>query len=126
MEDLQNSEKVGPSEVLNKPDQDPDNENSKKEEPIKTIEPTSEVKSLQDSAKYEEQKMSIESKDEKEETQEIAGYEQVGGKEIYDTLIKSNLLCDHKVWKRVLREVKHVNENFQSLRTYIGVVADTI
>lgn len=53
-------------------------------------------------------------------------FEQLGGKGIYAVLTKTDRLCGPQIWKRVLREIKDVNDDFKTLRTTIGVVADMI
>lgn len=80
---------------------------------------------LPESIKIENQ-MLMDLKDQPENIQELEDFEQVDGKKMYETLIGSNKLCGPQAWKRVLREVKDVNDDFHSLRTCIGVVQDTI
>ena len=81
------------------------------------------VKPLQESMDIEDQKVSIDTKVTKDDSEDL---EQVGGKDLYKTLINSNMLCTSNAWKRVLREAQEINANFRSLKTCIGVVTDTI
>ena len=53
-------------------------------------------------------------------------WEEVGGKMTYWKLLTKGKLCGPTVWKRVLREMKDVNDDFHSLRTHMAPVADMI
>jgi ubiquitin-protein ligase len=53
-------------------------------------------------------------------------FEFLKAKENYNDLVKTEKLCNALIWKRILREVKDVNDDFISLRTNIGIVEDTI